>query len=188
MKRNFLNILVVGFLLLAFYLQIQSRLTHDEVAVNANLPSKIQSGVATLAFSPDGSTLASADESGRITLWDVASGKQRSTLNSSAGETVTGMSFSPDGGILASTVKDRITLWDVASGQPHRTFKNPTSFAVTGLSFSPDGGTLASVSSDAQMTLWNVASGASRRLPSSHRLARWMRQPESSHPCGHKHT
>ena len=78
MKRNFLNILVVGFLLLAFYLQIQSKLTHDEVAASANLPSKIQSGVATLAFSPDGNNLASADESGRITLWDVASGKQRS--------------------------------------------------------------------------------------------------------------
>ncbi len=166
MKRNFLNILVVGFLLLAFYLQIQSRLTHDEVVASANLPSKIQSGVATLAFSPDGGTLASADESGRITLWDATSGKQRSTLVNS--ETITGLSFSPDGGTLASTVKDAITLWDVTSGHSSKTLRNPSGAAVTGLSFSPDGGALANVDSDAQITLWNLISGASLRLPSSH--------------------
>ncbi len=168
MRRNYLNILVVGFLVLAFYMQIQSRLTPNGVPASADLPSKIQSGVATLAFSPDGNTLASADESGQITLWNVASGKQLSTLARQPGTVVTGLSFSPDGGILASTARDTITLRDVAGGQPRGTLQNPSGAGVTGLAFSPDGGTLASVGSDAQMTLWNLVSGASRRLPSSH--------------------
>ena len=168
MRRNYLNILVIGFLALAFYLQIEDRLTPNGDLASADLPSKIQGGVATVAFSSEGDTLASAGKNGQITLWDVASGKRLSNLARQPGAVVTGLSFSPDGGILASTVKDVITLWDVASGQQRKTLQNPTGAPVTGLSFSPNGGILASVGSDAQITLWNLASGAPRRLPSSH--------------------
>ena len=57
--------------------------------------------VSSVAFSPDGLTLASADESGYITLWDLATRSPRRVINADDDE-VRALAFSPDGRTLAS--------------------------------------------------------------------------------------
>jgi len=73
--------------------------------------------VTSVAFAPDGRTLASGSPDQTIKLWDVASGREVRTLS---GHThwVRSVAFSPDGRTLASGSYDNtIKLWDVASGQ-----------------------------------------------------------------------
>jgi WD40 repeat protein len=56
-------------------------------------------GATCLAFSPNGPTLAVGQQDGRITLWDAAAGKNRSTLSGHAGF-VAALVFAPDGATL----------------------------------------------------------------------------------------
>jgi WD40 repeat protein len=76
----------------------------------------------SVAFSPDGKTLASGSESGAITLWDVPTGKVRVTFQAHTpgrAFAVESLAFSPDGKTLASGSWDNtVKLWDVPPAKP----------------------------------------------------------------------
>ena len=114
--------------------------------------------VNSVAFSPDGQTLASGSESRTIRLWDLKTGQQQQTFT---GHTrgVWSVAFSPDGRLLASGSSDQtIRLWNVKTGQHRQTFTGHTHL-VSSVAFSPDGQTLASGSWDGTIRLWDVATG-----------------------------
>ena len=73
--------------------------------------------VLSIAFSPDGQTLASASIDNTIKLWDIKTGQERRTLSGHSGE-VQAVAFSADGKLLVSGSDDRTSkIWDAGNGQ-----------------------------------------------------------------------
>ena len=136
-----------------------------------NLLSEVPDYVQAIAFSHDGSTIASSGYSPNdvIGLWDTDTGKLRGTLEG-YGE-ILALAFSPDGTILASSESGPdhpIRLWHVAEQQLQRTLFGHTGW-TDALSFSPDGKTLVSGSKDNTIRLWDVHTGKLKHLLEEHR-------------------
>jgi len=114
--------------------------------------------VQSVAFSPDGKTLASTHNDSTIQLWDLKTGR---LIRSFVGHTghVPAIVFSPDGKTLAGGSPDQtVKLWEVSSGRFIRAFKGHSD-SIYSVAFSPDGKTLASGSHDRTVKLWEVSSG-----------------------------
>jgi WD40 repeat protein len=115
--------------------------------------------VRSVAFSPDGKTLASGSEDESIKLWDVATRKELATINARTGRVFSAvfcLMFSPDGKILASGGHNRLVrLWDPVTRKERATLKGHTG-PVWCVAFTPNGKTLASGSWLAEAMLWDV--------------------------------
>jgi WD40 repeat protein len=131
--------------------------------------------VKSVAFSPDGKTLASGGADKTVKLWDAATGQERATLTDNPGA-VDSVAFSPDSKTLASASANaeapwnnpgEVRLWDVASGQKRATLSGHTG-GVFAVAFSPDGKTLASASADKTVKLWDAATGRVQATVNGH--------------------
>jgi WD40 repeat protein/class 3 adenylate cyclase len=119
--------------------------------------------VSTVAFSPDGRTLAAASIGGTIRLWNIADPASPVPL----GKPLTGfpggvhsVAFSPDGRTLAAGSPDgTIWLWNITSPADPVSLgelRAGNNEGVYSVAFSPDGRTLASGDGDGNIQLWNV--------------------------------
>ena len=105
---------------------------------------KHDGGVFTIAFSPDGTLIASggSDADSKIKLWDVESGAQVMELKGHSSG-IDNLIFSPDGNRLVSDSRDNtVKLWDLSTGTELLTLQ-----AIDLITISPDGKTIATAES-----------------------------------------
>ena len=110
-----------------------------------------------LAFSPDGSRLASGDSQGLVKIWDLASRREQASFRAHELGIIKAVVFSPDGTLLAtaSHLDRQVRLWDAATGAPRGTL--PTALTdVNALAFSSRRSTLAMASGGGVVSFWDV--------------------------------
>ncbi|MET9604537.1 serine/threonine-protein kinase [Streptomyces sp. NPDC006512] len=118
--------------------------------------------VSSVAFSPDGKTLACGNSSKTVRLWKLATRAKTSPFGAHA-NAVASVAFSSDGASFASgSLDNSIRLWDVRRRSADVLTGHTSS--VWAVAFSPDGKTLASGSWDHTVRLWNVADRTSGSL------------------------
>jgi WD40 repeat protein/serine/threonine protein kinase len=114
--------------------------------------------VLSVAFSPDGSRLATGSNDQTVKVWEVATGRELRTFQGNK-DRVTSMAFSPDGKRMATggSQDNTVKLWDVVSGKELLTFQGKDGMSVFSLAFNSDGTRLAR--GDGSLKVWDVASG-----------------------------
>jgi small GTP-binding protein len=125
-----------------------------------------QGSVNSVAFDPQGGTLASGGDDDTVKLWEARSGKLLNHELHHIG--VYSVTFDPQDGTLASGSYDHtVKLWEARSGKLHRTLKRHQG-SVTSVAFNPQDGTLASSSQDNTVNLWKARSGKLLRTLEAH--------------------
>lgn len=98
--------------------------------------------VLSIAYSPDGLTLASGSEDKTLRFWDTQTGVHKFTLTKHK-ESVTALAFSPDGsGLVSGSADGTVHVWDAHTGDHKSTLPTPKENIeahITALAFSPDG-------------------------------------------------
>ena len=116
--------------------------------------------LASIAFSPDGSLIASIIKYGPVhsDVWDVASRTKIATFNLPLGGSTKSIAFSPDGRTIGVPGGSRIFLWDVVTEQELLRIQLEN-YNVNSISFSPSGHMIAAGDGDNLIRLWNVETG-----------------------------
>lgn len=111
--------------------------------------------VNSVAFSPDGTTIASGSWDMSVRLWDVETGESRVGYSGHT-DRVLSVTFSPDGKTVLSASRDKtIQKWDVETGTEICRFVGHGS-AINSVVVSPDGAYVLSGSDDRTIRLWDA--------------------------------
>ena len=116
------------------------------------------SALYCVAFSPDGSRIATGSVDKSIRIWNATTGEEVGRLTGHMAP-VAKISFSPDGLRLASACEGgTVRIWDMDTGKELHTLVGHSG-RVPSVAFSPDGKLVASAGWDRTVKIWDAAEG-----------------------------
>lgn len=129
----------------------------DIASGKSRLLGAIPDGVLSIAFTPDGGSLAAAAQDGAVRLYSVSGGPPR--VFQSTHFPVLKVAVSPNGKLLAASGTDRVVrVWDIARGEARALIGFEDTAAD--LEFSPDEASIAAGSWDQTARIFSVTDGA----------------------------
>ena len=112
-----------------------------------------------IAFSADGTLLASGDDDGKITLRDAATGRSRRDLRLKRMRgSIRGLAITRGGGVVAAVLADGdVSVWEATAARQLQVFRGIRGLRTVALS--AGGGWVAIGTSDGTLCCWSVANG-----------------------------
>ncbi len=129
----------------------------DEPANNSTVD--FDTGITSLALSPDRGTMAVGLITGDITLFDMNTGQSGITLTGAHFGQISALAFSPDGSLLISGAVDsgNVVAWDLSSEIISPDLIGTHDQPITGIAFSPDNTLIATSGEDDTIRLWGLS-------------------------------
>ena len=128
-----------------------------------------RSRVTTVAWSPNGTYIASGSLDKTVHVWAVnPSNSLRPFIYRGHTDGVQSVAWSPDGSRVASGSLDKtVQVWNALMGEQRSLYEGHTDSVMT-VAWSPHGHTLASGSADGTVRVWDVASGKQQYVYRGH--------------------
>ncbi len=121
-------------------------------------PMEHSANIWPMAYSPDGTQLASGSSDGLLRVWSARFGQQEMQFQGHEGR-VMGLGWSPDGTRIASSGEDGLVIiWHLQSQTKLKELKGHKDWAASA-AWSPDAAKIASGGRDGSVRIWNAESG-----------------------------
>jgi WD40 repeat protein len=135
--------------------------------LNVRPPIALPEPVSVANLSPDGAQIAAQNSRGDVQLWDVAAGKptgkpMRPGAADGAPSSI-GVTFSRDGGTLATIAGSAARLWKTRTQSPIGGTMRHDNYIVSA-EVSPDGAKVVTASADMTARLWNAHTGILEKI------------------------
>ncbi len=115
----------------------------------------IDAGRCSIAFSPDGKTIATGGADGKVRCWDAVTGKEREPVIDPCKQCCQNVTYLDADTLATFGFQATVKFWDAQTGKPKRTFAG-SELQVSAVAYSPDGRHVALGGGDAPVRIWDA--------------------------------